>query len=330
MARTIEQHVLGNTTTKNVERINITFKNNTANVNCNSNHDNYHNSKVLYNLNELPNWQRQTNNQFIKTGYLRETNSYWSCISAIRSWNNQTLNIVINILTTLFYLQLLLFYTDLVLIPRFPTTTMTDYILLNIFFATGLQYSLVHALFQWFRIHSLEQYLMWGKMANLTIIYHLTSSTITLLYYCYYDNVFYFKLLSILTFTFMLLMCLATMTNFFQRTILLRHRGILFIVFGLCLVFTPLTFGVIIFGWDKVSKRINLNLLSVEISLYFLGALLYVIRAPERFFANVKIYSFNICYILIILASLIHWEIILQSFKVMRLGLDSSTLINFN
>lgn len=304
------------TTTGNAGKLDLSAHKNTVNG-------------TTYPLCDLAHWQQHTNNRFIKKGYLKETNSYWLCLHAIRSWNNQTVNILINIAAAIVYLQLLLFYTDLILIPSFPTTTMTDYILLNIFFATGLQYSLVHAFFQWFRNHSLEQYLMWGKMANLTIIYHLTSSTTTLLYYCYYDNVFYFKLLSIITFTFMIIMCLATITNFFQTTILLRHRGILFIVFGLSLVLTPLTFGIFIFGLEKVNHRINLNLLTVEILLYFTSAILYVVKVPERFLHSTKIYSFNICYILMILASFIHWEIILQSFKVMRLGLDSSTLVSF-
>lgn len=290
------------------------------------------NKPELSSIHELPEWQRLNNNPYIKYGYLKETKSYRGCLKALTIWNNQSFNIFINIFSSFLFFILLMLFADVYLIPNYPSTTMTDYIVINLFLATAFQSSFFNATASCFRTHSLAQSKLWSKIANLGIIYHLTTCAVTILYYCYYDNVFYFKLLTIFTFISAIIMTLIILTDFFDHPNLLHHRGLLFIIFGAFLTFAPLSLGILKFGKDKVIKRIDLNMLSVEVGLYLLSALFVILKLPERFIpisSKYQLHSQNYSYICFLLATLCHLNLLIGSFVLMRSGEHQPTLISF-
>ena len=289
-------------------------------------------SSQLFCLHELPEWQRHNNNPYITHGYLKETNSYRECFKALTVWNNQSFNISFNIATSILFFLLLMLFADVYLIPNYPSTTMTDYIVINLFLATAFQSSFFNATASCFRIHSFTQSRLWGKISNLGLIYHLTTCTISILYYCYYDNVFYFKLLTIFTFMSAIIMTLIILTDFFDRPKYLNHRGLLFVTFGAFLTLAPLSLGMMKFGKNKVVKRIDLNILSIEIGLYLLSALFYIMKLPERFIVishKYQLTSQNFFYICFSLATLCHLNLLISSFVMMRSGDHKPTLVSF-
>ncbi|KAG0661455.1 hypothetical protein C6P44_002743 [Monosporozyma unispora] len=286
----------------------------------------------IFTIHELPEWQRNNNNPYIKYGYLKETNSYRGCFKALSVWNNQSFNIAINLFTAVLFFLLLMIFADVYLIPNYSSTTMTDYIVINLFLATTFQSSFFNATASCFRIHSLAQSKLWSKISNLGIIFHLTTCAVTILYYCYYDNVFYFKLLTIFTFISAIGMTLIILTDFFDHPRYLQHRGLLFIMFGAFLTFAPLSLGILKFGKDKVIKRIDLNMLSVEVGLYLLSALFHILKLPERFITisnKYQLHSQNFFYICFTLATLCHLNLLVSSFVMMRTGEHKPTLVSF-
>ena len=286
----------------------------------------------LCNFYELPEWQRNNNNPYITNGYLKETNSYRGCIKAITIWNNQSFNIYFNIAISIIYFLLLMLFTDVYLIPNYPSTTMTDYIVINLFLATTFQSSFFNATECCFRIHSLAQSRLWKKISHLGLTYQLTTCTISILYYCYYDNVFYFKLLTTFTFMSTIIMTLIILTDCFGHPNYLNHRGLLFVTFEAFSTLIPLYLGVVKFGKDKVIKRIDPNALSMEIVLYLLSALFHIMKLPERFiFVSFKyqLTSQNFFYIFFSLAILCHLNLLISSFVIMRSGDYKPTLVSF-
>lgn len=291
------------------------------------------NGPQLLTIHDLPEWQKyNNNNSYIKYGYLKETNSYRGCLKALTIWNNQSFNIYINAFTTILFFLLLLLFADVYLIPIYPSTTMTDYIVINLFMATAFQSSFFNATANCFRTHSETQAKLWSKISNLGIIFHLTTCAVTILYYSYYDNVFYFKLLTIFTFVTAILMTLIILTDFFDHPRFLSQRGLLFIMFGAFLTFAPLSLGVMKFGKDKVIKRIDLNMLSVEVGLYLLSALFYILKLPERFITishKYQLSSSNFFYICFFMATICHLNLLINSFVMMRTGEKKPTLVSF-
>ncbi|KAK5963621.1 Izh4p PWA37_003946 [Arxiozyma heterogenica] len=290
------------------------------------------NSIQLFYLHELPEWQKNNNNPYITYGYLKETNSYRGCFKALTIWNNQSFNIVFSVATSILFFLLLVLFADIYLVPNYPSTTMTDYIVINLYLATAFQSSFFNATASCFRIHSLVQSRLWSKISNLGLIYHLTTCTISILYYCYYDNVFYFKLLTIFTFMSAIVMTLIILTDFFDRPKYLDHKGLLFVTFGAFLTLVPLSLGVMKFGKDKVVKRIDLNILSIEIGLYLLSALFYIMKLPERFIVishRYQLTSQNFFYICFFLATLCHLNLLINSFVLMRSGDHKPTFVSF-
>ncbi|CCF57139.1 hypothetical protein KAFR_0C01460 [Kazachstania africana CBS 2517] len=94
----------------------------------------------------------------------------------------------VNTAFTILYLFLLVFFTDVYLISRYKSVmTMTDYIIINVYIAICLKFSILNLLKK-------EKKIM-KNLNNLQII-----SIVSLLYYIYYDNIFYFKVLSLLIF----------------------------------------------------------------------------------------------------------------------------------
>lgn len=289
----------------------------------------------LYSLQDLPEWQRNynnNNNPYITHGYLKETNSYRGCIKALTIWNNQSFNISFNVVSSILYFLLLMLFADVYLIPNYPSTTMTDYIVINLFLGTAFQSSFFNATASCFKIHSLAQSRLWSKISNLGLIYHLTTCTISILYYCYYDNVFYFKLLTTFTFMSAIIMTLIILTDFFAHPKYLHHIGLLFLTFGTFLTLVPLSLGIMKFGKDKVIKRIDPNALSMEIVLYLLSALFHIMKLPERFiFVSFKyqLTSQNFFYIFFSMAILCHLNLLISSFVIMRSEDYKPTLVSF-
>lgn len=117
-----------------------------------------------------------------------------------KSSRNESLVALIYLLGSMLSFCLLIFFTDFYLIPLFPTTTtMTDYIVFNFYLLNVFVFCMVHFIYHFVKNISLQQHLEhWQKFSYLSNINLLISSQITILYYLFYDYVFFFKIFTLL------------------------------------------------------------------------------------------------------------------------------------
>ncbi|CCH59071.1 hypothetical protein TBLA_0B02290 [Henningerozyma blattae CBS 6284] len=274
---------------------------------------------LLYTYEELPSWQQD--NEMILTGYIRETNSWKLCLRSLTFFHNETINIYSHGISAAIYLLLLVFFfTNLIYLPSFPTTTLHDYLVLDIYLLGAATCLTLSSCFHCLKQHSQSQSDIWSKMDYIGIICLITCSTISLLYFGYRDHFNYFKFFAISTFI-LAITCtvFVTMEKFNTRD--WKHvRALFFIAFaGSGLI--PLITGINIFGFPEVWQRVQLPSLTLELICYVIGALLYGYRIPEVFapgkFDNIG-NSHQWFHIFVVLGSLLHLRALVGSYYFMH------------
>lgn len=258
------------------------------------------------------------------------TNSYTQSLRLSLSTKSENSAVLgLTAVTAFVYFFLLICFTDLFLIPQYHSTTMTDYIILNLYLASAFQASFLNMVYHICKTHSETKSVQWGNINLFGMVSYLVVSTISLLYYGFYDNVFYFKLLTILTF--MLNLVMMVMINLKETT---QHHHLhsyryMMIAFISVLIALPLSVSYWQFGVDKIQSKIDLPLLLIEIVVYIIGGLLYMNKVPERLGLS-RSTGVTLYYAVVIGASFIHFKVLLNSFVMMRVGLNKPTLINFD
>lgn len=287
--------------------------------------------KVLPILKELPQWQKQYSNSKIINGYVRETNSLIKCLHTVTYWNNQTVNIILNTVFSTVYFTLLLFFTDLYLIPSSPATTMSDYIMVNFYLFGAFQYFALNSIFYLLESHSLAKCHLWFKLSHLAFINYISTSIITQLYYTFFDNVFYFKFLTISTLLISSIFAIFTLSEQFLRKNR-SQRNMISITFIVSLLILPTASLMFKFNTFRILRRVEGKAILLELSLYLFSMTLKAVQVPERFSENFDFIgnSENIYHICIILGSLLHFKMLLNSYFFMHSGLDASNLVTFN
>lgn len=258
------------------------------------------------------------------------TNSYLRSLGqSLTSRSDNSVVLALTFVTSFVYFFLLICFTDLFLIPQYHSTTMTDYIILNLYLASAFQASFLNLAYHVCKTHSRTKALQWGNINLFGMVSYLVVSAVSLLYYGFYDNVFYFKLLTILTFLLNLAMMVCINLKDATQHHHLHSYRYMMAVFIAVLIALPLSVSYYQFGVDKIQTKIDLPLLLIEIVVYILSGLLYMNRVPEKLGlsrqAGVTLY-----YALVIAASFIHFKVLLNSFVMMRVGLNKPTLINFD
>lgn len=257
------------------------------------------------------------------------TNSYLKSLRrCLLTYTDETIILCLTSVTSFIYFFLLISFTDLYLIPKYHSTTMTDYIIINFYLACSFQASFLNFLYHIFKTHSETEKQKWQIINLYGMVTYLVISSISLLYYGFYDNVFYFKLLTILTFSLNLIMII--LINLFNnKQDNNKVYRILMISFITILIILPLSVSYWQFGLKKIAEKIDLSLLFIEILCYIVSGFFYINKIPQKlgFSSNFT----TICYyIIIILTSFIHFKILLNSFIMMRIGINKPTLINFD
>ncbi|CCK72435.1 Izh4p KNAG_0K00670 [Huiozyma naganishii CBS 8797] len=218
---------------------------------------------------------------------------------------------------TAVYFVLLVFFTDVYLVPRHVSTTMTDYVLLNVFLATAFQCAACHMV-QCFTTTA------GSVLSTITMLNHWACSAVTLLYYSYYDNVFYFKLLALFTANWTLVVAAVTVTSTASNSPKRQwwSRRTLLLVYVVVLVSVPLVVGLLRFGTAKVLRRLDWRLLLAELAVYLISGVFYGGTEKDTLPKLPFYVAFHT-------ASLIHLQLLLNAFHLMRAGTNKPTLVSF-
>lgn len=258
------------------------------------------------------------------------TNSYFKSLArSLTSYTDDTLILSVTIASSVVYFFLLIFFTDVYLIPKYHSTTMTDYIILNLYLASAFQVTFLNSLYHVFKAHSLSKSIKWSNINQFGTINYLISSTISLLYYGFYDNVFYFKLLTVLTFILNIIMVIVINLKETDRTHYFGSSRLTFITFITVLILLPLSLAYWKFGPEKIKTKIDLNMLTFEIGCYIISGILYTYKVPKLMGIS-ESRAINMFYLILVFASFLHFKVLLNSFVMMRIGIKKPTLINFN
>ena len=253
-----------------------------------------------------------------------------------KSSRNESLVALIYLLGSMLSFCLLIFFTDFYLIPLFPTTTtMTDYIVFNFYLLNVFVFCMVHFIYHFVKNISLQQHLEhWQKFSYLSNINLLISSQITILYYLFYDYVFFFKIFTLL------MNFIGLVAYFFILTDKLIsskrfNKTVFFISVSVVCCSLPLLTAIITFdGLENLKERIKVNAITWELVALVAASIIYVTRFPESLFRrNKKEVGWNhseyLFHLLISGTAFYHFFILIQSYILMHSSLNQPELINF-
>ncbi|KAH7585001.1 hypothetical protein J7295_02862 [Nakaseomyces glabratus] len=293
-------------------------------------------SKIVT-LEKLPVWYRRYGNSRIKTGYFYYTNAtYLGCLQKLVKFNNDSISLYMNLVCGLISGVMLLFYTDVRLIPSHPSTTMTDYIIINLFLMATTTYFATMTLGQLLKGHSEYQGKLWNQAKQLALVLLLTCSIVTLLYYAFFDHVFLFKLFVIWTCLLMSITSIVIINDQYKRV----QKLSCVVIFGVLSISLPIAVSIIKFGlFDSYKKqRIPFQVLTWEIVLYSLSAMLQLTRLPELTLSTLGDSFWIVDYLgnsdqvsqlVTIFAIIVHFNTIIFAYEVVHASIHVPPMISF-
>lgn len=280
--------------------------------------------KRLYLFSELPAWQQD--NDKILTGYVRETNSFTKCIQSLFYFNNESINIYTHLVPSLIYLCISLFLIDTLLIPIFPTTSTSDYMMINTFLLGAFLCLLCSGCFHCLKQHSEVYSNLWSKLDYMGIIILISTSMVPMIYFGFFDHFKYVLFFSSLTIAFAIFCSIVVFNDKFNVAHYRPLRAGFFITFALTGIIPVLT-GIYKFGFHGVLQRISLKFICWEALFYTTGALLYGFRFPERLLpGRFDLFgsSHQVFHCLVVIGSICHLKAVIDSYTLMHSNLKTT------
>lgn len=275
--------------------------------------------RVLCKFNELPLWQRD--NDKILSGYVKETNSFKKCFKSLFYFHNESINVYSHLIPSIIYMSLAMFLFDKMCIKVFPSTTLYDYVFINIFLIGCAICLLFSGCFHCLKQHSESQCILWSKIDYLGIIVLISCSMISMIYYGYFDHKDY-----MIGFISMVLalgtICSLVVTNdTFNRPHWKPVRATFFVLFALSGLI-PMVFGIIKFGYLEVLNRICLKFIWLETAFYLIGAIIYGCKLPESILMPGTVdllgNSHQMFHCMVVLGSICHCKAVIESYNLLH------------
>lgn len=275
--------------------------------------------RALCKFHELPIWQRD--NDKILSGYVKETNSFKRCFKSLFYFHNESINVYSHLIPSFIYIVMAIFCFDKLCIKVFPSTSLYDYIFINVFLlgcATCLMFS---GCFHCLKQHSEAQSILWSKIDYLGIIVLISCSMISVIYYGYFDHPD--MMWSFITMVLVLgTICSLVVTNdTFNQQHWKPVRATFFILFALSGLI-PMIFGIIKFGYLEVLNRICLKFIWLETIFYLLGAVIYGCKLPESILLPGTVdllgNSHQMFHLMVVIGSICHCKAIIESYNLLH------------
>lgn len=275
--------------------------------------------KRLYSWNEIPIWQRD--NEHIVSGYVRETNSLTGCLRSLLYLHNESVNIYTHLIPAICCLVLLFLNKSIVV--EYPTTSLRDYLIIDVFFLGLFTCLMMSSLFHCTKCHSERVAALGNKLDYLGICVLVSTSMISILYYGFYGDLKLFATFCGITVVFGLLCAVVSLREKFRAPEWRAYRAALFVAFGLSAVF-PIIGGVVNYGFFEAWTRIQMKWVLLEGVFYIFGAFLYGVRFPEvkkpgAF--DIWGHSHQIFHVLVVVAAMCHLKGLLGSYRVTHVRL---------
>ncbi|AMD20149.1 HCL002Cp [Eremothecium sinecaudum] len=269
--------------------------------------------RKLCGWNELPLWQRD--NEHIWHGYVIETKSFKGSLDSLFYLHNESVNIYSHLLPGLCFLFIFIF--DKYFVHKFATTSLMDYIMLDIFFLGAFSCLALSSTYHCLKSHSLQVALIGNKLDYLGIVLLISSSMISIYYFGFFDNKSMFYGFSGITLLFGILCAIVSLKSKFRSREWRPYRAGIFVAFGLSAVFPILT-GFGYYGIVQTTNRIQLKWILFEALFYIFGAFLYGIRFPEMLAPgsfDIWGHSHQLFHVMVVFGALCHLKALLLCYN---------------
>ena len=270
----------------------------------------------------LPEWLRD--NEYLKCHHRPPMYSITGCIKSIFRMHTETWNIWTHLIGFMFFVVLTAgiylyrdyitqLFEDKVIITDLPWQ---DQFVLLSFFLSAMTCLFCSAIFHMLGNHSEKAYQLLSKLDYTGIAILITGSGIAPIYYCFYCAIISrYTYLSIL-----IVLCAAcivvSLWDQFNKPKYRPLRFIVFVLFGLYGV-VPMSHLMITEGLIKPYTNYIIGLILMGV-IYIMGAALYVLRIPERFFPgrfDVWAHSHQWFHICVVAAVLVHYDTLLSMIR---------------
>lgn len=292
----------------------------------------------LYYFHELEEWQQD--NHYILSGYVKETSSYWSCLKSLTYIHNETGNIYSHLVPSVLVAVLVgdFIYWEVERI-NYDLSLWEKLNFIQFGFAATFCLAL-SALFHLFKSHSHSVCRLGNQCDYLGIIIMITGSLISIMLFAFHDvpkwRNFYVSL-------FICLGGICTVITFnksFSTPQYRPFRSIMFILFGLSGTLPVLT-AVSLYGLQSASDRSKAGWLVAEGVFYILGASLYAMRIPERFYhkESDKLldhpvsgkfdyfgHSHQLFHLMVVIAAFCHWKALVGCYHYLHTHTRTHTI----
>ena len=270
----------------------------------------------------LPKWLQD--NEYLHSSHRPPMNSFRGCFKSMFRMHTETWNIWTHFLAFIFFLFLVVgiytfgdyitFWFEDIQIHNLPWD---EQVMMMFFFAGVLACTLCSAMFHLFSNHSERISQIFGRLDYSGIAFLITGSSVPAYYYG-----FYCATISKYThITILLILCAvcisASMSSRFQKPKYRPLRFGLFLAFGL---YTLIPFMHILIrdGYTLSTQAYSFWGMVIMGGTYILGASLYVLRIPERFFPgkfDIWASSHQLFHMCVVTAALVHYDSLLSMVK---------------
>ncbi|KAI5285708.1 hypothetical protein KEM52_002320 [Ascosphaera acerosa] len=275
--------------------------------------------RMLVHWDDLPLWQRD--NQFIQRGYRPASNSYRGSFRSLGYLHNETVNIYTHLLPSLLTIP-----ASWVIIralrARYSTASQADTVAFACFFLGAVTCLGMSATYHTISNHSSRVARVGNALDYLGIVGLITGSFVPSIYYGFYCH----PGLQVVYWTMICAIGLGCATvsvfNRFRSPQWRPFRAAMFIAMGLSAVF-PVCHGIAKFGVAQMQQQIGLSWLLLQGFLYILGAYLYAIRVPEKWYPgrfDILGSSHQIFHVLVVTAAMAHLRGLLVAFDYRHSG----------
>ena len=278
----------------------------------------------------LPKWLQD--NEFLKSSHRPPMNSFRGCFKSMFRMHTETWNIWTHFLAFIFFLFLVIgiytfgdfitYWFEDIQIHNLPWD---EQVMMMFFFVGVLACTLCSAMFHLFSNHSERISQIFGRLDYSGIAFLITGSSIPAYYYGFYCA----TISKYAHITILLMLCTVSvsisMWGKFQTPKYRPLRFAVFVIFGLYGLI-PFIHIVLRDGYTLSTEAYSLwGMLSMGV-IYILGATLYVLRIPERFFPgkfDIWASSHQLFHMCVVTAALLHYDSLLSMVKYrLDIGVD--------
>ncbi|RCK55903.1 ADIPOR-like receptor IZH1 [Candida viswanathii] len=292
----------------------------------------------LHYYHELDEWQQD--NHFIRSGYVKETNSYRECLNSLTYLHNESVNIYSHLLPSSVSFWTVLFYINYVLTPYLNYLGIWEKLNFLQFALAATFCMFMSSTFHCLKSHSHKVCKFGNQLDYFGIIILITCSLNSVVIFAYYDYPLLRNIFVALSLFFGSICTVLTLDPKFATVDYRPFRSFMFILFGLSGVL-PVGAGIYMFGVETTNERCGFYWLVAEGVGYISGALLYAARIPERFthkhqedhelednpqsgIFDIFGHSHQIFHVMVVLSAFCHWKALVQTYHY----LHSHTLPN--